>query len=272
MGCGMPVVPVRQFSEMPFADRDSANNLFAVFENSLPFNHSDAFTDQSIAARTYPKARVLRGMRLKEDGWAMRNNYYCWICSTYLKMSLLDEADMLFEKVYNGVRQDSVQVRNWIDGNSGARVNGTAVSTEDTVARLTRVGLLRARDTITGCGFGSEGIVCYTTIRALVGLEKDCTSSGAPESFQWLPGGSMALVDGILMVPNSSRALQIADHNENVARSVMFVDGVSFGTVSDDTVTVRAKRHPNNMMQFSATHWTGGVIRNADSVCCILHG
>ena len=269
-GCGMPVVPVRQFCETPFADRDGAGNLFSTFEvNTLP-NFPGAPDIPPTSLRAYAGARVLCGMRMRDDDLYMRDQHYYWIYRTYLKMSLLDEADMLFEKAC-GVRQEGGHVK-WIDGNSGARISGTTASFWGTAARFTREGLLHAKDAIAKCGFGPEGIVCYTTRKALNDLEKDCDASGAFGSFQRLPVDSMALVDGVLMVSSSSRALQIADCDTSVARSVMFVDGVSFGAVSDDAVSVSAKRLPNSMVQFSATHWTGGAIRNADSVCCILHG
>ena len=270
-GCGMPVVPVRQFCETPFGDRDGAGNLFSTFEcDTLP-NFPGASDILPTSLRAYVGARALRGMRMRDDDLHMRDRHYCWICRTYLKMSLLDEADMLFEKVCGGVRQEGGHVK-WIDGNSGAGLSGTTTSPWGTAAGFTREGLLHAKDAITKCGFGPEGIVCYTTRKALNDLEKDCASSGAFGSFQRLPVDSMALVDGILMVSSSSRALQIADCDTGMARSVMFVDGVSFGAVSDDVVSVSAKRLPNSMVRFSATHWTGGAIRNADSVCCILHG
>lgn len=51
----------------------------------------------------------------------------------------------------------------------------------------------------------------------------------------------------------------------------MFAPGASFGLVHDDLVAVSEARQGNGDLHFSATHRVGGVLKDAESVCCLLH-
>lgn len=266
VGCGSTVVPICQFCEV--ASWDGTPRTFVTLERgvkwNIPLEHTDA---DAVSARA--KARSLPAIEAAGVALNPEHPHY-GICQAYLRCSLVDEADALFDEACSGSRQAGAgRGPRWIDGCTGADTGGDPVPPGGGNAGITLVGLQRARDAMAECGYDSGGIVCYTTRRALAGLENECASSGQQGSFSRIVDGA-ALVDNMLVVSNSSRGLQATDRNGGASRSVVFARSASFGLVSDDIVAVSVQARPGPA-RISATHSAGGAIKNADSICIVSH-
>ena len=281
LGCRASVVPVRQFSETRYLDPDEDSSTFYLFDG-LEFSSTDGGGGHAEPAsctvmRGLAEPRVLPDVDVKHaprDDPDLRDR----MAYAYLQRSLEDEAEVLLRLACGGRNAGSDSAED--ARQAPPRINGaTGEEAKDpphpqATSALTCRGLDAAKKKMACHGLDADRLVCYTTTDALHDL------SSVPEFVDWNQGrrgmtaGCMREYDGILLVARPSFAPRAPGGNTGEAQascSVMFVPDASFGLVFDDLVTVNEAWQDDDRLRFSATHRAGGVLKDAGSVCCLLH-
>ena len=282
LGCRAAVVPIRQFSETRFLEPDENKSTFYSIDGLkfVPLDEESGgdpvptatFTTKSGHAESRNLPRLVVKDPPRDHSELSDRMVYA-----YLQRSLEDEADVLLGIACGGgAGPDSVangrQPPCWIDGATGCDVKDPS---HPPLAALTCKGLHAAKAMMASRGFDDGRLVCYTTAKALHDLASDPEFGSGSGGLQEAPPGCIGEYDGILLVarpPLPARPPGTSAAESGVARSVMFVRGASFGLVCDDLVTVNeAWQGAGESLHFSATHKAGGVVKDAESICCLLH-
>ena len=272
VGCGMAVVPVRQFCETLPLGNGQTSRTFCSLKHKPSQKRQNESALTCTTATAYPKSISLPRININGDVPDMQ--YLLGkIQPAYMKRSLVDEANVLFGDVlaesWQGVGKNE---QKWVNGNTGSSTNFDMVPPASGDFNLTCSGLLSARDVIVSHGYESGLMVCYTTRKGLDSLKVDCASmSNYNKWLRQFPVDGVAIVDGILVVANLDPASHVAGHDQTASHSIMFVNNVSFGMVSDDMVTIGAGSKTDTTPVFYGTHNVGGVVKNVDSICHICH-
>ncbi len=281
LGCRNAVVPIRQFSETRFLEPDEDKSTFYSIDGlefvPLDEGGGDPIPTATFVTRSgYAESRSLPHLVVK-DPPRDHSELSDRMVYAYLQRSLEDEAEVLLGIACGGgAKADSTaggrQAPHWIDGATGCGIEDPP---RHPASGLTCKGLRAAKSMMASHGFDDGRLVCYTTAKALRDLATDPEFGGETGESQEATSGCIREYDGILLVARPSFAARPPGAyaaESQAARSVMFVRGASFGLVCDDLVTVNETwRGGEKSLHFSATHKAGGVVKNADSVCCLLH-
>ena len=283
LGCRASVVPVRQFSEARSVEPDEDRSTFYLFDD-LSFAdppHGGGGGGAAPASCTVRQGvaepRHLPGVLVK-DAPKDDQDLHDKVAYAYLQRSLEDEADVLLRlacggsNVGNNSSTDAPQMPPRIDGGSGSPVEDS--SRQPAASALTCRGLDAAKKRIVDHGFDASRLVCYTTGAALRDLSLDPKFDEWGRAAHGVTEDCMREYNGILLVSRPSFPLRSQGggaEKSAASRSVMFVPDASFGLVYDDLVTVSEERQDGRNLRFSATHRAGGVLKDAGSVCCLLH-
>lgn len=281
LGCRASVVPMRQFSETRSIEPDENSSTFYLFDGLHFADVSNGYGHTTPASCTVKRGlaepRDLPGIVVKD---APRDDpgLHDKAAYAYLQRSLEDEADVLLRLACGGGSAGGSRAAGaplmppWIDGGSGSLVEDPP--SQPTASALTCKGLDAAKKKIAGHGFDANHLVCYTTLEALRDLSLDPKFDEWGRAAHGVTEDCVREYNGILLVSRPSFPLRSRgdDARELAAsRSVMFVPDASFGLVYDDLVAVSGEWQDGNNLHFSATHRAGGVLKDAESVCCLLH-
>ncbi len=281
LGCRTAVVPIRQFSEAKSLEEGENSAAFCSFDGLC-------FTDTAggggraeqvtCTVRRAPAGpRNLPGIVVRDaprDDPDLRDS----VVYAYLQRSLEDETEMLLRLARGGNGSegagaaDARQAPPQIDGATGLEAKGA--QHPPAASALTCRGLDAAKDKIAECGIYANRLVCCTTAKALLDLSADPKFAEWNRAARGATDDCMREYDGILLVSRPSLPPRDPDSGAGQPappRSVMFAPGASFGLVHDDLVAVSEARQGNGDLHFSATHRVGGVLKDAESVCCLLH-
>lgn len=281
LGCRAAVVPIRQFSETRFLEPDEDKSTFYSIDGlkfvPLDEGGSDPIPTATFVTRSgYAESRSLPRLVVRDpprDHPELSDR----MVYAYLQRSLEDEAEVLLGIACGvGAKADSaadvLQAPCWIDGATGHSIEDLP---RQPASGLTCKGLRAAKSMMASRGFDGGRLVCYTTANALRDLASDPEFGDEAGESQEAASGCIREYDGILLVgrpPFAARPQGAHTAESQAAHSVMFVRGASFGLVCDDLVTVNETwQGGDKSLHFSATHKAGGVVKNADSVCCLLH-
>lgn len=280
LGCRASVVPMRQFSETRSVEPGEDSSTFYLFDGLHFADLSDGGRPAQASCTVkqgLAEPRDLPGV-VVNDAPRDDPDLHDKVGYAYLQRSLEDEADVLLRLACGSGGAGSnpaagaPQAPPWIDGGDGSLVEDR--SRPPTASALTCNGLDAAKKKIVGHGFDANHLVCYTTVEALRDLSSDPKFDKWSRAMHGVTEDCMREYNGILLVSRPS--LPTRSHGGDAkelapSRSVMFVPGASFGLVYDDLVTVSEEWQDDSKLRFSATHRAGGVLKNAESVCCLLH-